>query len=106
MLHLVLVLIIHLLSYCNAVERVISVPAYEAEEVTLLANETVRLELKNDNDTNNFYFWTFEAHSQDNDDFIEFTKIKPKIDSNNENDLKDLSPIQLKKYPIKNHQGW
>ena len=104
MLHLVL--IFHFLSCCNAVERVISLPAFEAEEVTLLANETVLLELKPDNDTNNHYFWTFEAHSQDNDDFIAFTKIKLKNDSNNENDLKNLSPIQLKKYPVKNHQGW
>ena len=102
---LLLLLIFHLFSCCTAIERVISLPAFEAEEVTILANETVRLELKNNNDTSNHFFWTFEAHSQDNDDFIMFTKVRPRNESNNAG-LKDLSPVQLKKYPVKNHQGW
>ena len=54
----------------------VSLPLSEPELWSLRANETIRISLQKDVVASHI-FWTFEAHSQNNDDQIIFAKTPP-----------------------------
>ena len=62
------------------------------DKVILQANETVRLVSKGKPDSNEA-FWTFEAHTHDNDDHITLYRDEETFDQKN------------RKIQVNNHQG-
>ena len=88
--HTIVNLLLFVWSPCLAI-REISLTQGTVDKLTLHANETVKLVSKEEHKANDV-FWTFEAHTQDNDDHISLSRDYNEI-------------IDRRKIQVGNHQG-
>ena len=88
--HTIVNLLLFVWSPCLAI-REISLTQGTVDKLALHANETVKLVSKEEHKANDV-FWTFEAHTQDNDDHISLSRDYNEI-------------IDRRKIQVGNHQG-